>query len=256
MNAAGVQRLESYFRTISEALGNDSRRGSFALYAMGLLGEAERKSVEPLAARACPDPEKIEALHQRLLHFVVDSKWSDLEVRRQAAQYALEPMTEREPVEAWIVDDTGFLKQGQHSVGVCCWSSKSAGIWSSARFSAHILWVPTTAPLWIGRRDASGSRQRRPCGPWKPFPGARRAGQGRRQPARIASKPLTRLSTPGPTSEQRACRTATDDQISALRNDRQQGCRTGCDFAALHPASSAQVDSMSVRGLGGRRLQQ
>jgi SRSO17 transposase len=127
MNAAGVQRLESYFQRIGEVLGNESRRGSFALYAMGLLGDAERKSIEPIAARACPDPAKIDAVHQRLLHFAVDSKWSDREVRREAAQYALEEMTQREPVEAWIVDDTGFLKQGTHSVGVQRQYTGSAG---------------------------------------------------------------------------------------------------------------------------------
>jgi len=127
MNAAAVQRLESYFQRIGEVLGNESRRGSFALYAMGLLGDAERKSVEPIAARACPDPQKVDAMHQRLLHFAVDSKWSDQEVRREAAQYALEPMVESEPVEAWIVDDTGFLKQGSHSVGVQRQYTGSAG---------------------------------------------------------------------------------------------------------------------------------
>lgn len=93
----------------------------------GAVGEAERKSVEPIAARACPEPEKLEAVHQRLLHFALESKWSDREVRRQAAQYALEPMTAREPVEAWIVDDTGFLKQGKHSVGVQRQYTGSAG---------------------------------------------------------------------------------------------------------------------------------
>jgi SRSO17 transposase len=127
MNAAAVQRLESYFQKIGEVLGNESRRGSFALYAMGLLGDAERKSVEPIAARACPDPQKVDAMHQRLLHFAVDSKWSDQEVRREAAQYALEPMVEREPVQAWLVDDTGFLKQGSHSVGVQRQYTGSAG---------------------------------------------------------------------------------------------------------------------------------
>jgi SRSO17 transposase len=127
MNAAAQKRLESYFQRIGEVLGNESRRGSFAVYAMGLLGEAERKSVEPIAARACPDPQKIDAMHQRLLHFAVDSKWSDREVRRDAAQYALEAMVEREPVEAWIVDDTGFLKQGSHSVGVQRQYTGSAG---------------------------------------------------------------------------------------------------------------------------------
>jgi SRSO17 transposase len=127
MNAAAAQRLENYFKRIGDVLGNESRRGSFALYAMGLLGDAERKSVEPIAARACPDPQKVDAMHQRLLHFAVDSKWSDQEVRQEAAQYALEPMVQREPVEAWILDDTGFLKQGTHSVGVQRQYTGSAG---------------------------------------------------------------------------------------------------------------------------------
>lgn len=127
MKAAAVQRLENYFRRIGDVLGSDSRRGSFAMYAMGLLGDAERKSVEPIAARACPEPQKIDALHQRLLHFIVDSKWSDREVRTEAAQYALEAMGEREPVEAWILDDTGSLKQGIHSVGVQRQYTGSAG---------------------------------------------------------------------------------------------------------------------------------
>jgi SRSO17 transposase len=108
-------------------LGEESRRASFALYAMGLLGDGERKSVEPIAARACPDPGKLDAMHQRLLHFAVDSRWSDREVRREAARYALDAMTHREPVEAWIVDDTGFLKQGKHSVGVQRQYTGSAG---------------------------------------------------------------------------------------------------------------------------------
>jgi SRSO17 transposase len=88
MNAAAVQRLGGYFQRIGDVLGEESRRASFAMYAMGLLGEAERKSVELIAARACPDPKKADALHQGLLHFAVDSKWSDQEVRREAAQYA------------------------------------------------------------------------------------------------------------------------------------------------------------------------
>jgi SRSO17 transposase len=127
MNAAAVQRLERYFQQIGDVLGEESRRGSFALYAMGLLGDGERKSVEPIAARTCPDPERVDAMHQRLLHFAVDSKWSDRDVRRAAAQYALEAMTGREPVEVWIVDDTGFLKQGKHSVGVQRQYTGSAG---------------------------------------------------------------------------------------------------------------------------------
>src|SRR6266496_1368699 len=127
MDAAGVRRIEGYLARIGEVLGNAKRRASFAVYAMGLFGSAERKSVEPMAALVCRNPKKMDAAHQRLLHFVSCSRWSDREVRRVAAKYALAAMTEREPVEAWILDDTGFLKQGSHSVGVQRQYSGTAG---------------------------------------------------------------------------------------------------------------------------------
>nr|WP_269770236.1 transposase [Cystobacter fuscus] len=86
MDTNGVQRLEEYFRRIGDVLGEESRRGSFAIYAMRLLGDGERKSLEPIAARSCPDPSKADAMHQRLLYFAVNSRWSDRDVRREAAQ--------------------------------------------------------------------------------------------------------------------------------------------------------------------------
>ncbi|GAC1664775.1 MAG: IS701-like element ISBj9 family transposase [Candidatus Dormibacteraceae bacterium] len=118
LDGAGIERLEKYFDEIGEVLGDERRRASFAMYAMGLFGEGERKSVEPIAARACGDPDETERAHDRLLHFMTDSKWSDRGVRSAAAKHALSAMTAREPVLAWIVDDTGQIKQGTHSVGV------------------------------------------------------------------------------------------------------------------------------------------
>jgi len=116
---AGAQgRLEEYFDRLGHVLGNDSRRGSFAMYATGLLGDCERKSVEPIAAHVCPDPDRVDAVHQRLLHFVANADWSDAAVRREAASYALSAVVEREPIGSWIIDDTGMMKQGTHSVGV------------------------------------------------------------------------------------------------------------------------------------------
>ena len=127
MDAAGVRRIESYLARIGEVLGNAERRASFAVYAMGLFGSAERKSVEPMAALVCRNPKKMDAAHQRLLHFVSSAPWDDRAVRRVAAHYAIDAMDEREPVEAWILDDTGFLKQGTHSVGVQRQYTGSAG---------------------------------------------------------------------------------------------------------------------------------
>ena len=115
---AGKARLEDYLERVGEVLGDARRRASFATYALGLLSDVERKSVEPIAARAAANEKVVDALHQRLLHFITDSTWDDRTVRLFAARYALEAMPANEDVEAWILDDTGFLKQGKHSVGV------------------------------------------------------------------------------------------------------------------------------------------
>src|SRR5215211_7294302 len=55
------------------------------------------------------------------------SPWPDDAVRREAARHAIAAMTEHEPVTTWIIDDTGFLKQGSHSVGVQRQYTGSAG---------------------------------------------------------------------------------------------------------------------------------
>jgi SRSO17 transposase len=120
-------RLKSYIDYIGEALGDGRRRESFAIYAMGLLGEGERKSFEPMACKACPSAGHADAAHQRLQHFATDSPWSDHDVRRAATRYALSAMIAREPIDSWILDDTGFLKQGTHSVGVQRQYTGSAG---------------------------------------------------------------------------------------------------------------------------------
>jgi SRSO17 transposase len=149
MNEAAVGRLDAYFDYIGEVLGNDERRASFAIYAMGILGEGERKSVEPIAARACPDPKRTDAAHQRLLHFLVDSPWSDRDIRRAAARYALDVITKREPVEVWIVDDTGFLKQGTHSVGVQRQYTGTAGKIANCQVAPSLTIATRTAQLPI-----------------------------------------------------------------------------------------------------------
>ena len=47
MDGAAEQRLKDYFDRIGNVLGDAARRASFATYAMGILGEGERKSIEP-----------------------------------------------------------------------------------------------------------------------------------------------------------------------------------------------------------------
>jgi SRSO17 transposase len=127
LDSAAVGRLTAYFERIGRHLPRREQRESFATYFFGILSDGERKSVEPIAARACGDPQGTQRSHDRLLHFLGQSPWSDQAVRREAARHAIAAMTEREPVTTWIIDDTGFLKQGSHSVGVQRQYTGSAG---------------------------------------------------------------------------------------------------------------------------------
>ena len=121
-------RLATFVGQVGGILGHQQRRESFAMYAMGLMGDGDRKSVEPIAARACGSAAHGSATHQRLLHFIANSDWDDNAVRLHGAKHALAALMARgEQVECWVFDDTGFLKQGKESPGVQRQYTGSAG---------------------------------------------------------------------------------------------------------------------------------
>lgn len=126
-HSAVAEHLDLYLEGLSKHLRDKRQRASFAMYALGLLTEGERKSMEPIAARACGEPEQTNAFHERLVHFTASAAWRDEPLRRDATAYALEAMQAHGPVRTWIVDDTGFLKQGKHSPGVQRQYTGSAG---------------------------------------------------------------------------------------------------------------------------------
>lgn len=166
MTPAATKRLEGYFQRLGELLGNDGRRASFATYAMGILSDAERKSAEPLAARASADPKRVDAEHQRLLHFLGNAKWSDDLIRAEASRFALSAMTAKEKVEAWIIDDTGFLKQGKHSVGVQRQYTGSAGKVTNCQLGVSLVvatpsdQVPIDFELYLPRSWTQDRKRR------------------------------------------------------------------------------------------------
>jgi SRSO17 transposase len=122
-----VDQLNPYLDGLTKFLRDKRQRASFAMYAHGLLSEGERKSMEPIAARACGSPEQTHAIHERLVHFTGSAAWSDEPIRQFAAHYAVDAMMAQGPIRTWIVDDTGFLKQGKHSPGVQRQYTGSAG---------------------------------------------------------------------------------------------------------------------------------
>src|SRR4051794_17584437 len=113
---AGQRRLDAYLDELAIALGHADREDPFRSYCLGLLLDGERKSVEPMAARL--DPERVQAKHQSLHHFVAQAMWSDSAVLEAVRRHVLPALERQGPITAWIVDDTGIPKRGRLSVGV------------------------------------------------------------------------------------------------------------------------------------------
>ena len=103
-----AERFPGFLATFAKPMGRSERREGAALYVEGLLLPGERKSIEPLAERLGVDSQKLQQL-------LTDSPWDDQEVWRVIRR---EIPAHLEPLWAWIVDETGWLKQGGHSVGV------------------------------------------------------------------------------------------------------------------------------------------
>jgi SRSO17 transposase len=109
-------RFAAYFEALGAVLGHADRQAPMHDYCLGLMMPLARKSVEPLAAVTAPAA--VAAKHQSLLHFVGNAPWSDTAMLAKVAELVLPAIERRGPIEAWIIDDTGFPKKGRHSVGV------------------------------------------------------------------------------------------------------------------------------------------
>ncbi len=110
-----LREFERYMAHLSEGLGHADRHAGLRGYCTGLMAPLKRKSVEPMAAHLAPADTR--SRHQSLHHFVADAAWSDEQMLLRVAQWVVPAMDFSEGAW-WIVDDTGFAKQGRHSVGV------------------------------------------------------------------------------------------------------------------------------------------
>src|SRR5271170_3656326 len=113
---ASEARFVEYIESLAPVLGYVDRAGPLKDYCTGLLLPGERKSVEPIASIVAPW--RVSAEHQSLLHFVGQSAWSDESLLAKVRELVVPAMETQGRIEAWIVDDTGFVKKGVHSVGV------------------------------------------------------------------------------------------------------------------------------------------
>jgi SRSO17 transposase len=97
-------RLLDFAAEMLDGLARKDQRAAGELYVRGLLTDGRRKSMQPMAARLGVD-------HQRLQQFITSSTWDYVAVRRNVARW----FAAGQPVEALVLDDTGFAKDGTAS---------------------------------------------------------------------------------------------------------------------------------------------
>jgi SRSO17 transposase len=121
-----------------------------------------------MAARLAPD--NVRRTHQSLHHLVADAPWSDEAVLGSVRERVLTAMKQNGPVAAWIVDDTGFLKKGTHSVGVARQYCGQVGKQDNCRVAVslsvatHRASLPIAWRLYLPESWASDRERRKATG--------------------------------------------------------------------------------------------
>jgi SRSO17 transposase len=135
------ERLEAFAgEVLAEAMNRPVQRVNGALYLRGLIEGGARKSLEPLVARLSEEAE-----YQSMQQFLADSPWEPA----LAVKAVAERVTPVIGVEAWVLDDTGFPKDGKDSPGVKRQYSGTLGKRGNCQIgvSVHAVGARGTVPL-------------------------------------------------------------------------------------------------------------
>jgi SRSO17 transposase len=119
--------LVAFAEEMLGGLPRKDQRAAGELYVRGLLTDGQRKSMQPMAARLGVD-------HQRLQQFITSSTWDYVAVRRNVARW----FAGSQPVEALVVDDTGFPKDGDASPCVARQYSGTLGKVASCQIGVSV----------------------------------------------------------------------------------------------------------------------
>lgn len=129
-----MDRLARWLEPFEACFGHVAQRGAFRRYLHGLLSDSPRKSMGAMLTRI-HDPGSDQAFQ----HFITHASWEVAPVWRRL----LSRIPDRRGV--LILDDTGFPKQGTHSVGVQRQYSGTLGKIGNCQ-------IAVTAALWTGVR--------------------------------------------------------------------------------------------------------
>jgi len=113
-----LDRLRDYADLFRDDFRYLTQHSWSGVYLRGLLQDGDRKSIEPMMARV-PRPAELLGIkdpEQAMQQFVNQSPWDEQPVGRRYRAVMARRLAS--PRGIFVIDDTGFPKQGKHSVGV------------------------------------------------------------------------------------------------------------------------------------------
>lgn len=134
-------RAEAFaVEVLADAVNRPVQLRNGSLYVRGLIEQGARKSLEPMVARLGGDAD-----YESMQQFLAVSPWDPGRVLRAVA----ERVTPQIDVEAWVIDDTGFPKDGNRSPGVKRQYSGTLGKIANCQVgvSVHAVGSRGTLPL-------------------------------------------------------------------------------------------------------------
>ncbi len=138
------ERLVAFVGEVAVGLSLVRQRENALLYVRGLVEQGGRKSLQPTLFRLEETPARYESMQQ----FVADSPWDPTLLVRACAERVAPEIG----VTAWVVDDTGIVKDGKHSPGVKRQYSGTLGKIGNCQITVSLHAVGERGTLPLGWR--------------------------------------------------------------------------------------------------------
>src|ERR1700712_587666 len=136
--------LERWLAPFPAGLSHPARRRMCPLYIAGLIGPGDRKSVQPMAARAG------DVGYDQLHHFVAAGAWDSVPL--EAALLKEADRLVGDQAGFLVIDDTALPKKGRHSVGVAPQYASSLGKTSNCQSLVSVTLASREVPVMVGLR--------------------------------------------------------------------------------------------------------
>ncbi len=139
-----TEDFEIFHARFANVFARSEPREQVAKYMRGLMSQMDRKNGWQLAEAigdATPDST------QRLLY---QANWEADAARDELQQFIIETFGHSDGIG--VVDETGFLKQGTHSVGVARQYSGTAGKVANCQVGTFLSYATPTAKVFLDRR--------------------------------------------------------------------------------------------------------